>query len=67
MTSCKNNASVNIWSTKAGLTQISEFNFKIQAFIDPKENMNRAQMQFLQYGLKEQENGIKIYQKQNVP
>jgi len=29
MTSCKNNASVNIWSTKAGLTQISEFNFKI--------------------------------------
>lgn len=39
-------AAVNIWSTKAGLTLIAAWNYKLQCFMDPGDSMNRAHPYF---------------------
>jgi hypothetical protein len=61
LSSSTGDAAVNIWSTKAGLTRISALNFKLQACIPPNDSIQRAQLYFLNYGLNELENGVKIY------
>ena len=61
LSSSIDDASVNIWSTKAGLLRISALNFKLQVHVDPKDNIQRAQLYFLNYDLSELENGAKIY------
>jgi hypothetical protein len=52
---------VNIWATRAGLTHISALNFKLQAHVEPKENLSRAKLQHLNYNVRELENGARIY------
>jgi len=54
-------ASVNIWSTRAGLTRVFALNFKLQAWIDPGESLERAQLHFLSYDAEDGEQGVKIY------
>jgi hypothetical protein len=61
LTACAEDASVNIWSTRAGLTRVAAFNFKLQASIDPEGSMQRARLHFLEYDLVELAGGIKIY------
>jgi hypothetical protein len=56
-------AAVNIWSTKAGLTPISSFNFKLQFNLDPKDTMSRAQLYFLNFEAREIQGGVVIYSK----
>ena len=47
--------------------RISALNFKVQVHIDPKDNIQRAQLYFLNYDLSEQENGAKIYTRLKQP
>jgi hypothetical protein len=42
LSSSADDASASIWSTRAGLTPIYSFNFKVQARIDPKDSLSRA-------------------------
>jgi hypothetical protein len=42
-------AAINIWSTKAGLTPIAAMNFKLQCFMDPLDSMNRAHPYFYNF------------------
>jgi hypothetical protein len=60
--------SINIWSTKAGLTRISALSLKLQSCMDPQDNLNRAELFFLNYEEMELDNGAKIYlKKKQVP
>jgi hypothetical protein len=61
LSSSKDDASVNVWATRAGLTHISALNFKLQAHIDPKESLSRAKLQHLSYSVREQDDGVKVY------
>lgn len=40
-------ASVNVWMTQVGLTRVHGLNFKLQACIDPRDSLKRAQLHFL--------------------
>lgn len=54
-------ASINVWSTRAGLTRLFGMNFKLQVHIDPRNNIQRAQLYFLNYEVQETASGAKIY------
>lgn len=61
LSSSSENASINVWSTRAGLTQISSLNFKLQAHIDPKQSLTRARLLHLNYGPLDHDSGAKLY------
>jgi hypothetical protein len=65
MTVCNNDASINLWSTQAGLTRVWAFNFKIQLQIDPKKSIEKAKLHFLNYSKQEHENGLVIFSGKN--
>jgi len=63
LTSNAEDASVNIWATRAGLTRVFGLNFKLQACIDPAGSLKRAQLHFLSYDAEEVGQGVKIYRR----
>ena len=38
LSTCAQDASFNIWSTKAGLILMAAYSFKVLKFLDPKDN-----------------------------
>ena len=63
LTTNKQDGSINIWSTKAGLTNIQKMNFKLQAHIDPKRSLARARLQHLNYDPINLESGATLFLK----
>ena len=61
LTSSAQDASVNIWSTRAGLTRVCGLNFKLQAFIDAEGSLQRARLYFLNLEEEDVGSGVKIY------
>lgn len=54
-------AAINVWSTRAGLTPIAALNFKLQCFMDPKDSISRAHPYFYNFKALDGENGVVIY------
>jgi hypothetical protein len=42
---------------------MAAYSFKVQKFLDPKDNLARAQLFFLSYHLVDKQNGLKLYLK----
>ena len=61
LTTSKDDASINIWSTRAGLTNIQSLNFKLQAHIDPKKSLSRARLNHLNYDSITHDSGATLY------
>lgn len=66
LTSSARDASVNIWSTRAGLTRVHGLNFKLQACIDPEGSLKRAQLYFLNFEVEDLGSGVKIYTRDSL-
>ena len=58
--SASKDGQVSLWTTKSGLTKIGALNFKLQAFMDPKDKMSRAKLIFLNFN-ERTEDDVKIY------
>jgi hypothetical protein len=63
LTSSAQEASVNLWATRAGLTRVYGLNFKLQASVDPGDSLQRAQLHFLNYPVEDVGAGVKIYRR----
>lgn len=66
LTASAQEASVNLWSTRAGLTRVYGLNFKLQAFVDPGDSLQRAQLHFLSYPAEDVGAGVKIYRRDQL-